>query len=97
MSIQNQYRIRVHVDGTLGTGSERAEVCGICFRDNKTVATSVASLASSKVLHQGDVATTEMVTDTDHDVKRYSVLKDDEWVDSQIRGLTEDPKTTHTS
>ena len=78
MSIQNQYRIRVHVDGTFGTGSERAEVCGICFKNNKTVATSVASLASSKVLHQGDVATTEMVTDTDHDVKRYSISKDDE-------------------
>jgi len=49
--------ISVRLDDAFGnlTAKERY-VYSIRFRDNKTAATSVASPASSKVLHQGDVA-----------------------------------------
>lgn len=66
--------ISVRLDDASGNWNEKEHyVYSIRFRDNKTVATSVASPASSKVLHQGDVATKKMVTDAGPNVKQFSI------------------------
>lgn len=77
--------ISVRLDETAGnwTAKERY-VYSIRFRDNKTAATSVASPASSKVLHQGDVAAVTDMISEDH-----PVVKQNSSTDSDGRQLSE--------
>lgn len=67
------------------TAKERY-VYSIRFRDNKTAATSVASPASSKVLHQGDVAAITDMVSKDQPVVNSNSATNYDYMDAVNRG-----------